>query len=517
MKKNYSYLSMLLISLVLAFASCSESENYLNVIPKEATAVGSINIKSLGEKAGIKDKENKEAYNKLVDMMKNEMKAASFEKLQKIMENPKESGIDITEPVYIFSAPELFMGMTAKVIDKGNLNNTIEVLKNEGAINEITEENGFNFAKTNSKNFIAFNESTLIVAEYNNNVNEERMLLDASNMLNRKAEESIVSDKGFVKMQENKGDIAIYNNFESIDRQYTSMMEDMMEEAMGIKDIAKKFRLISGLSFEKGKIEVSTEFYTDDKELKDKIDEQEEYLRPLKNSLLKYFPKSTLGFISIGLDSENIFVEALMKNEEVKKNISAEDAEILKNIFESLGNEITIGVTNFEMTETPTILMYAEAENGDFLKELYKNQDNYRRVFKITELKENEYVMKQGRDNIFFGYKDGLVYVTNSESQYKNAGIKASPSVLENSYADAIKGSSIAYVIDFKAISELPIFKMIANSGNTKTASLVSILNKMDNIRLTGDKNVKFTLQLTDTKTNSLKQIIDMVKEMNGL
>ena len=81
------YLSVALLLTVVSFlASCSKSDDYLNVIPKDTPMVASINLKALGEKAGINDKENKEALGKLTDMLKKEMNAASFEKLESIIE-----------------------------------------------------------------------------------------------------------------------------------------------------------------------------------------------------------------------------------------------------------------------------------------------------------------------------------------------------------------------------------------------------------------------------------------------
>ena len=65
---------------------------YTNVIPANASTVVSINMKSLVDKAGLNDKENKEAQQKLTDAMKSGMNAATFQQVEMIMKDPKKSG-----------------------------------------------------------------------------------------------------------------------------------------------------------------------------------------------------------------------------------------------------------------------------------------------------------------------------------------------------------------------------------------------------------------------------------------
>ena len=81
MKKGL-FLHLSVLAILIAFiSSCSKTTEYTNAIPADATSVVALNLKSLGEKAGIGDKENKEALQKLTDVLKNEMNAATFQQL----------------------------------------------------------------------------------------------------------------------------------------------------------------------------------------------------------------------------------------------------------------------------------------------------------------------------------------------------------------------------------------------------------------------------------------------------
>ena len=509
------YLSVALLLTVVSFmASCSKSDDYLNAIPKDTPMVASINLKALGEKAVINDSENKEALGKLTDMLKKEMNAASFEKLQSIIENPKECGIDLNKPVYAFTSDEKSLILTAKILDKEALANSIKILSNDTEANAVTEEEGYSFSQMNNQSYLAFNENTLIAVKSNISADTDKMKLNAIEILNRKGEESMASDKGFIKMQDEKADIAIYNNFEILDDSY----KNILAMSLGVEDAAKKCKLISGIFFEEGRLVINSELYTEDEKIKELQKNQNEYLSHINNSLLKFFPKSSLCLMSLSMENDKIF-EMLKENKDFQKNISLEDAETIEKILKSIGKEITFGVTDFNMTEKPAIVVYAEAKNGDILKELYNNKDSnsFTRNSRFTELKENEYLIQSGRDNIFIGYKNDMIYATNNETLYKNVGKKLEDSAENNTYAKDIKGKRLAYVVDFNALNQLPIMQMVLKSGNAKMTAVGSVLKNADNMTITYDNEFTMTVQLKDTKANFLKQMIKFTKELAGI
>ena len=62
--------------------------------------------------------------------------------------------------------------------------------------------------------------------------------------------------------------------------------------------------MLGSLSFEKGKIELKVESYTENTELKALSKSKSKVLDPIENTFLKYFPKSTLALFSIGINGE---------------------------------------------------------------------------------------------------------------------------------------------------------------------------------------------------------------------
>ena len=68
-KKTISRLSVLAV-LIVFLAACSKTSEYTNVIPADASVVASINLKSLASKAGLDDKENEAAKQKVLEALR---------------------------------------------------------------------------------------------------------------------------------------------------------------------------------------------------------------------------------------------------------------------------------------------------------------------------------------------------------------------------------------------------------------------------------------------------------------
>lgn len=76
----------------------------------------------MADKAGTKDKETKEALQKLTDALKSDMNAATFQQLEAVLKDPAKSGVDVNAPIYVFNAPSFpYTTMVAKVQSEDDL------------------------------------------------------------------------------------------------------------------------------------------------------------------------------------------------------------------------------------------------------------------------------------------------------------------------------------------------------------------------------------------------------------
>lgn len=516
MKKSSIFRLSVLAVLIMFVSSCSQKSEYTNAIPANATQLVSINLRSLADKAGINDKENKEALKKLTDAMKSGMNAATFQQLESVMKDPSKSGIDVTAPVYLFSSPTFdYTTVVAKVSSEDDLKNFLEVAQKEQISSAITNGDGYSYTTIEGQALLAFNANTFLVVNSNNLANLDKIKEGIATLLKQTEANSIISNPAFKKMQKMKGDVNMFLSPSSLLGAYTKQMSYGLSKNINLKDLI----MLGSLSFEKGKIEMQIENFTENAELKAMFEKQVKSTCPIENTFLKYFPKSTVALLSLGVNGEQMY-NLLQENEEFRNEFSITKAAEVKNLFSTFQNDITIGLINVTMSNAPSFLAYASVKNNSALKALYekKAELGLPKGQEIAKLGEDEYVFKSRDMNIFFGVRDKQMYATNDELLYKNICKATDPSLKDTSFASGLKGKRSAFVINAEAVLQLPLVKMMAEYGGAEYNTYYSLANNISYLEAVGeDNNAIITLQLKDKNVNALKQIINFIKEFAGM
>lgn len=515
-KKMVSRLSAL--ALLVLMAACSKQSDYTNVIPADASAVASINLKSLADKSGLKEKENEVAMQKIIEALKSGTAAATFQQLEKVLNNPKESGIDVDAPVYAFTATSFpYAALVAKVLDIDKLHASLNVMIHEQICQPIEESESYSYTIMPNQNIFVFNNTTAMLVQVNNRSQTEKIQKAIAELMKQTPDKSIASNAGFQKMQKQKGDINFFASLAALPPVYARQLGmGLAGSNIDLKDIMA----LGNLNFEKGKIALQFEYYTDNEEMKAMLKKQENAMTELSDTYLKYFPASTIAFMNIGVNGEALY-NLLQENQEFRNTVSVSKAEELKALFASFNGDISLGLINLTMGKVPAFLAYADVKNGNALKALYENKKtfNLRRGEDIVRLGENEYVYRSGKMNIFFGFKDNKMYATNNELLYKEIDIAVDKSIKDTGYVSDMKGKNFFFVINLDAILELPVVKMMVNFGGEEYQTYFNLASQFSYLEISNVSNgiSEVDLILKNKEVNSLKQIVDFVKKFAGM
>ena len=469
-KKMISRLSVLAV-LIVFLAACSKTSEYTNVIPADASVVASINLKSLASKAGLDDKENEAAKQKILEALKSGMNAATFQQLEKIMKNPSESGIDVESPVYVFSSSSFpYPTIVGKVSNEDNLHASLDVMAKEQICQPVSEADGYSFTTTNG-DLLVFNNLTVMIIDVNGASQTEKAQEGIVTLMKQTAENSIAKSGAFQKMEKQKNDINFFASMTAIPSNYRNQVSMGLPAEVKPEDIT----LVGGLNFEKGKIALKTENYTENDAVKALLKKQMESFRKANNTFVKYFPASTLMFCNIGVKGEGLY-NLLSENKEFRNTVSIAKADEVKELFSSFNGDVSGGLINFTMGSAPTFMVYADVKNGNALETLYKNKQSLglKRGEDILELGKDEYVYKTKSMNIFYGIKDKQMYATNDELLYKNVGKAVDKSIKDTPYASDMKGKTVFMAINAEAILDLPVVKMITGFGGKEVKTYLS-------------------------------------------
>lgn len=513
MKKNpLLHLSVWAVLIAFVCACSQDTAEYTNVIPANATDLVSVNLKTIAEKAGIHDKENKEALAKLTDAMKSGMSAATYQQLEAVMKDPSKSGIDVSAPIYLFSAPAFnYQTVVAKVNSEADLRNFLEAVQKEISDAPLAEGDGYSFLSLNKQTLLAFNSSTLLLVDYKRAAQLEKAKEGIAALLEQTAENSINQSGAFQKLKKQSGDINMLISPSSAVGTYANQFNFALSEGNGPKDLMG----IGSLSFEKGKIEMQIENYTENPETKALLDKLSKSTCPVENSFLKYFPKSTIALFSMGVKGEELY-NMLQESEQFRNEFSITKAAEVKALFSNFQKDITVGLINVTMTNTPSVLAYANVKNNAPLKALYekKGELGLKRGEDIVKLNEDEYVYKSRRQNLFFGVRDKQMYATNDELLYKNVCKSVDPSAKETDYVSALKGKRAVAVINAEEIMELPLTKMMLEYTRNEYSLYIALAQSVSYLEMSndGDKTTS-VLNLKDKNVNALKQLTNLARE----
>lgn len=513
-KKMISRLSVLTV-LIVFLTACSKTSEYTNVIPADASVVASINLKPLASKAGLNDKENETAKQKVLEALKSGMNAATFQQLEKVMKNPSESGIDIESPFYVFSSSSFpYPTVVGKVSNEDNLHASLDMMAKEQICQPISEADGYSFT-TMTGSLLAFNSSTVLVVNVSGTTQTEKAKEAITNLLKQTADNSIVKSGAFQKMEKQKSDINFLASMEAIPATYRNQISMGLPTEVKTEDIT----LVGGLNFEKGKIALKTENYTENEAVKALIKKQMESFGKANNTFVKYFPSSTLMFFNVGVKGEGLY-NLLSENKEFRNTISIAKADEVKELFGSFNGDISAGLINVTRNIAPTFMLYADVKNGNALEALYKNKQSLgmKRGEDIIQLGKDEYVYKTKGMNIFFGIKDKQMYATNDELLYKNVGKAADKSIKDAPYASDMKGKNIFVAINADAILDLTVVKMVAGFGGQEVKTYIELANKVSYLSMSSEGEIsEIDLCLKDKDVNALKQIVDFAKQFAGM
>lgn len=509
MKKMIGRISIL-VMLVAVVSACSQKKTeYTHVIPVDATSVVVLDFKSMGDKAGLNDAENEQVRLKVIDALKSGLNAQALTHVEKILKDPKESGIDFNSPTYIFVSPAFgYPVMVAKVTDEKKLRTTLDIMASEQISDVVTEVDGYSYTMAGG-NLVAYSNSAIIITQTSGGSQQDVI----ARLLRGDADNNVHQNEYFKEMQKRSGDILFFGSMKNMPRNFMRQFGMTMPMDFNPGDMT----IAGNINFDKGKISSQLEMLTENQQLKDMMEKQKKAMGKINGNLLSDFPQSTLAFLTLNVNGEELY-NMLRENEDFRQNFSVEQAAQMRDLFNSFKGDISMALLNVTMNSMPTFVAYAETDKEAAINTIYENREKLfgRQARNMMKLAPNEYVMRDGRMNMFFGLKNKHIYLTNDELIYKGIGLNTDKSMKDARYASAIKGKSHYLAIDLEAISQLPLVKMMVGF-NKQAATAYDVVSRFSYLEVAGDNNKnEINLYMRDKDTNSLKQIVDVAKQYVG-
>ncbi|MCR4809924.1 MAG: DUF4836 family protein [Prevotella sp.] len=400
--KKLTFVMTLMLAVLLA--SCSKNQGG-RLIPSNAFAVISIDVIKMIESTGMKSDDTS-----VKSQMENLIKAAGLdkdvrEKLLDILDDPTSTGIDFTEPIYLYFAVGGSDGFEGGIVgttaSKGDLKDAVNMLSKMDDDIELMEyeSGGVQYARIDHSTVFIFNSDWFYIGPVENGSEWESKVEDTIEDLLARADgkDNIEDNPAFEQMCDCKGLMQIGLFGTGLDGlPGTSEMLSQFPEDCELKDIAG----IMDLIINNGEIVMEGEAFL----MSDAWKKQAEQFnfKTIEKSQAKYADaEGALAIVNV--DSKGLFDQI----RKIAKNAGLSDDDLdkldeLKPVFDVLTGQGLVALNEWEENDTPEVVAYVGTRNNSLLETLLGNGTDEENIHKVGN---NEYRVPIDYD---YDYNDSI-------------------------------------------------------------------------------------------------------------
>ena len=497
--------------LVGIMASCASGDQYESALPKDAALVVSVSPVSIAEKGGLAGEEGEAAVQKLGDALKSGMQG-SEQLIDKIMDDPAESGIDFRKDVYLFvESQTVSAGILARVSHEGKLEALFEELGRQQICSGLTEEDGCTWTVLGNV-LAAYTPDALLLLTDPNGGNPQDMRHTASMLLRQGEDEGYRSTSDFGLLKKAKGDIVALGSLDLMPGRYVAPMLMGVSGDLKLEDV----KYLAEITFGQGKMTVDFTDLTTDPVMKQMKEQQLQVFGEIEGEYLDCFPANTGLWMSMHIDGKKLY--ELLCSYPVLGNQ-------LENSMMPIDFEAILGALKGDMAVAGDVvsgafIAYADVTDDRFLQtfedlkpllaltggqmQLFNRGDS---EYEFRMQDGSVMGMRRGNQSLWFGVSEGRFYLTN-HADWINARVLGL-TLRDCPWGKSVKGKRFFYAMNLGALAE----KGQSVVGRPEWQAL-GFVKGLDYLTIEGVDAEKSRMELVmkDQKTNILSSLLGAFK-----
>ena len=379
--KRLSFLVTMLVALML-LASCSKQQGQ-QLVPEDALFVMRIDAKQASEKSGLTGDKSE-----LSKWLKKQVKAMGLDKevrdkVLDILDDPTKSGIDLTEPLYLYAAGDLErdpdFGIVGTMASKSNLIDLIKALD----VFEVEESNGVSYCELDRDAALIFNGDWFFGGKVDD---VDDMIATLKERAGGKG--SLDGNKAFDKMCDKKGVMQVLFLGEGLENiPNASEMTAMMPDGLDVKDFAS----IVDFGLNPGEAVLEAEFVPMSQEWQKYVDKSLKAMKSIDDAQTKYISDKGLSLF-LNIDPK-MFLEQISNLAEAYE-IDDESMEMIEDVLENFDGTASLEFSGIKDNQ-PSVSLYVGTKNEDALGLLLQNIGD---MDEFQEVGDNQYLFPTDYD-----------------------------------------------------------------------------------------------------------------------
>lgn len=502
MKALRNYMMMLLAA-VLAVA-CTNND-YQVVIPKNANFVASFNFKNLFEDIDIPE----ETTNNLKSLMGMAFSGQDRDNMEEFLDGKTSFGIDFSEPVLAFSAPDCPLGISMKVDNEDNIDKLIELLIRQDLCKKVKEKDGFKWTTLLGDFRIAYNGSSILIC---GDVNEN----DMKKLFDNNEENSFVTTPDFERLTKKESPLSVFLHFASMEGQENlPLINELLPEGVKLSDTS----LLTDLVMEKGHADINAEIYSNKENVQALLEEADKNFQKIHGDFIKA-PANFLAWFGMGVKGEDL-LKKLKSNDEINGMMMMVDRAIdLQKIIKTMDGDLAIVMPQMNDAGNPDVVLTAKLKNEDFLKDVDYWQEQMKDWnIKMVENDKNEFTLfldEESQDGIKWGVDDKNVYFTSQNTSYKKTFADTNP--LLDEQAEDIKNSILYLCVNLN-----PVFDSVKDALRQQMGDMAEVINKIEYpfdkfvVKANNARSCTLSISLKDKNKNVINALFELYGQVQDM
>lgn len=478
MKGNKIFL--LLIAVIVAAGAATffylrgGSDDYANVIPKDATAIGRFDCIAFLREADLSTREITELFRRMMNT-----------------EEGNTPGISPRKPVYGFVTRSGYAGFVAKIDDEQQLSAYCENLHSKSLASEVVSQRGYSWVVLAQQWLLAYDNTRALVMGPAVGAAQDQLRTEMARLLKQDKSDSAIDQEMFAQLK----------------RCSESLAAVLSPEVLPVeaRDFLHRFQVYSRedalltltLEADKNELEMEADIIALSDEVKYELERIEELLRPIIGEQMEYAHSKNLAWLALNLEGKTLY-EMLRWNTAVRTtlfglNFVVDADRIVKTVDGDVTIELTSGdaLLNGDISALKDVYVTAKVDNTDFLDGASAWGNRYATVHALTP---NDFLLHTGAQQFFFGVSDEIFYIGSHHGLTKEGN-----DYLNNKRFD-IKGSRFYATVALKPLS----------SSSVARRNGISIdLGNFERLNIAMHDAGEFKLELVSPKgTNIAKQLL---------
>lgn len=415
---------VVMITMMAMLSSCSDTD-YVNSIPKNASAIVSIDM---GQVTGVKSQA----------LLKALLHAT----------NVSDCGIDLSSTTYFFETIDGNLGLCVRVADSDDLAETMKGLASKGVGGEIKERRGFRFTMLNNAWVAGFSDHSLLVMGPVALSARAEMESRMATLLSQDEEHGVKSSPLFERLDSISAPISMV-------AQAKALPEKMIAPfTLGAPKDADPSQVLfaAELSVSDNCLEILGNTFSFNKRVDQSLRQSSKVFRPIKGKYASMMAADAQMGMFMNVKGTE-YIDLLRQNNAFQAMLAGINTAIdMDNIIKSVDGDLAIIVPVFSEERT-SMSMTAELAHTKWLADVDYWKKSCPSGGRITDWERNAFSYINGSTSFFFGVTDDGQFFSGSNASDAKKSLLPAENPLSKPLQEKIVGSRMAMVLNMSAFT----------------------------------------------------------------